>query len=191
MLDYYTKSELMDMGFAFVGENVKVFRKAQIINTKNVYLDHNCQIDDFVYLVASQNVHIGKRCHIAAFTSFIGGGEITICDYACIAIGTRLISGSDDFSKGNGMIGPCIPIEFRCITRSKIIFNKHSICGANSVILPGVIVGEGSAIGASSLVNKNTEAWGIYVGAPAQKIGERTKSKILGFETQLKNKYGY
>ena len=43
--------------------------------------------------------------------------------------------------------------------------------GANSTVLPGVVIGKGSLVGAGSLVSKNTEALGIYFGAPAVRHG--------------------
>jgi acetyltransferase-like isoleucine patch superfamily enzyme len=46
--------------------------------------------------------------------------------------------------------------------------------GAKSVIMP-VTIGEGAVIGAGSFVNKDLDPWGIYVGSPAKKIGERPK----------------
>jgi len=39
--------------------------------------------------------------------------------------------------------------------------------GAGSIILPGVTLHEGAAVGAMSLVNKDIEAWSIYAGVPA------------------------
>ena len=42
------------------------------------------------------------------------------------------------------------------------------------VIMP-VKIGEGAVIGANSFVNKDLDPWGIYVGSPAKKIGERKK----------------
>ena len=58
--------------------------------------------------------------------------------------------------------------------------------GANSVVLPGVTIREGSAVGALSLINKNLNKWEIYLGVPVKKIGDRSK-KII----DLSKKYLY
>ena len=47
--------------------------------------------------------------------------------------------------------------------------------GANAVIMPGITIGNGAVIGSNAFVNKDVESWGIYVGNPAKKIGEREK----------------
>ncbi len=48
----------------------------------------------------------------------------------------------------------------------KIILKKQAYVGANSVILPGVIIGEGAIVSAMSLVNKNIPAHEVWGGNP-------------------------
>ncbi len=50
------------------------------------------------------------------------------------------------------------------------IVEKDSKIGANSTILPGVVIGEGSLIGAGSVVTKNVDPKSIVIGNPARKI---------------------
>ena len=49
--------------------------------------------------------------------------------------------------------------------------------------MPGVTIGEGALVGANAFVNKDLEPWGIYVGAPCKKVGERKKPS-----EEMKNK---
>lgn len=46
-------------------------------------------------------------------------------------------------------------------------------------ILAGVTIGDGAVIGACSLVTRDVEPYGIYVGVPAKKIGSRFESGIV------------
>lgn len=55
---------------------------------------------------------------------------------------------------------------------------KHVIIGAGSVILPGVVLQEGVAVGAMSLVNKDCDEFTIYAGAPAKPIKKRSKNLL-------------
>jgi acetyltransferase-like isoleucine patch superfamily enzyme len=51
-----------------------------------------------------------------------------------------------------------------------VVIKKNAKIGANVTILPGIIIGENSLIGAGSVVTKNTGAHSIYVGNPAKFI---------------------
>ena len=39
-------------------------------------------------------------------------------------------------------------------------------------------MGEGCSFGAMCLINKSTEPWGIYVGAPARRVKERKRDLV-------------
>src|SRR5690606_4622792 len=82
--------------------------------------------------------------------------------------------------------GPTVPEHFRRPIRSFVHIKKHAIVGANTVILPGVTIGEGAAIGANSLVKDDCEPWTIYVGSPAKPIRSRESETILRMEAQLR-----
>jgi len=45
-------------------------------------------------------------------------------------------------------------------------------------VLPGVVLGEGTSVGALSMITKSTEAWSIYFGAPAKRIKLRSKELL-------------
>ena len=47
------------------------------------------------------------------------------------------------------------------------------------------MVREGCAVGAMSLIIKDTEEWGIYAGVPCKRLGERKKD-ILKLEEQFR-----
>ena len=65
-----------------------------------------------------------------------------------------------------------------------VFLGRHVIIGSGSVILPGCTIGEGSSVGALSLVTKNLDSWGVYVGAPARLAKARSK-KLLDLEKRL------
>ena len=62
--------------------------------------------------------------------------------------------------------------------------------GHNVTIMPGVTIGEGATVGAKSYVTRDCEAWGIYVGIPARKIGEKSRN-VLNLEQELLREEGY
>jgi galactoside O-acetyltransferase len=186
----YTRDELLGMGFAYVGRDIKVFRSSVLVNCANIHLGDGCQIDDFVHIISSKRVHIGRRVHIACFSSIAGGGEVTLEDYAGLSAGCRLISGTEDFL-GGGMTNPCVPEKYRNVTRSFIHVKKHAILGTNTIVHPGVTIHEGVATSSGTIVNKDLEAWSIYGGPLAKRIRERPKDVIVALEKDLIQEFGY
>ena len=55
----------------------------------------------------------------------------------------------------------------------EIYLDENVWIGGGATVLDGIIIKKGCVIGAGSVVTKNTEEYGIYVGNPARKIGNR------------------
>ncbi|WP_277619044.1 acyltransferase [Sulfurovum riftiae] len=156
--------------------NVKMFEFTKIIGVENIDFGKYIIIDDFVLIYAKNPINIGNYVHIASFTSISGGGEFVMGDFSAISSGCRIVTGTDDF-KGYGFGNSTIANEFRNITTGKVSIGKFAIVGGNSVILPGVTIGEGTSVGAGSIVTKDLEPWGIYIGN--KRIGWRNKKEVL------------
>jgi galactoside O-acetyltransferase len=62
---------------------------------------------------------------------------------------------------------------------------RHVIVGSGTVILPGVTLHDGVAVGALSLVNRDCAAFGVYAGIPVRPIGTRSR-KLLELERQFR-----
>lgn len=156
--------------------NVKTFEYTKIIGLENIEFGKNIIIDDFVLIYAKEKVKIENFVHIASFTSISGGGEFIMEEFSGLASGCRIITGSDDF-KDWGFGNPTIANEFRNSKTGKIKIGKFAIVGTNTTILPNVIIGEGVTIAANSLITKDLEPWGIYVGN--KRVGTRNKEEVL------------
>ena len=62
--------------------------------------------------------------------------------------------------------------------KKKIVLKKGCLIGMNSMVMPGVTIGEGAIIGAGSLVTKDIPAWTIATGRPA-KVVKQIPSRII------------
>jgi galactoside O-acetyltransferase len=111
-----------------------------------------------------------------------------IDDYSGLSSGVRVFTGNDDYS-GQWMTHPTVPGAYRKPLRSYVRIEKHVIVGANTVILPGVTIGEGVAIGANSLIKKDCEPWTVYFGTPARAVKARPREKILELESRLRTEH--
>jgi acetyltransferase-like isoleucine patch superfamily enzyme len=178
---YYTQEQLNNMGFKYVGKNVKISTKASIYNCDQIEIDDNSRIDDFC--VVSGKIKIGRNVHIAPFCLVAGGEKgIIFEDFSGLAYQVQVFTQSDDYS-GKTLTNPTVPDKYKKELKKKVVIGKHSIVGAGSIIMPGVTLAEGTSIGAQSLVRKKTEEWSIYLGNPAKKIMNRKKD-LLELEKQ-------
>jgi galactoside O-acetyltransferase len=172
------------MGFASLGENVLISDRASFYGISRIKIGSNVRIDDFCVLSAGLGgIDIGCYVHIAVYASLIGGGKISLSDFCNLSSRVSIYSSNDDYS-GATLTNPTIPSEFAGVTHADVFLGKHVIVGSGSVILPGVILEEGVAVGALSLITKSCKAFGIYSGNPAHRIKER-KRDLLGVEQRL------
>ncbi|MDR5907493.1 acyltransferase [Franzmannia qiaohouensis] len=179
---YYSEEQLLKIGFKHVGSNVKISDKASIYDAEEIEIGDHSRIDDFC--VISGKVSIGNYCHITPMCLVAGGKlGVLISDFSSLAYGVKVFSQSDDYT-GESMVNSLIPKKYKSEIFDKVRIERHVVVGANAVILPGVTVREGCAIGASALLLKSTDAWGIYAGVPASRIKERSK-KILELEAKF------
>ncbi len=155
---------------------VKTFEYTKIIGVENIEFGRNIIIDDFVLIHAKKKIRIGNHVHIACFTSITGGEELAMDDFSGISQGCRILTGSEDLLDW-GFGNPTIPEKYRNTKRAPIKIGKFVVVGANSVICPGVTIGEGVTVAACSVVTRNLEPWGVYAGN--RKISERDREGVL------------
>ena len=185
--NFYSDDELKSFKFKSLGKNVKIKKNVAIYFVENITIKDNVRIDDNTVIVASNNsttignyVHIASNCYIAASEG------LKMEDFSGLAPGVNIFTGSDDYS-GKKLTNPTVDRKYIGGKSGEVVLGRHVIIGSNSVILPGVHIGEGSSVGALSLVTKSLESWGVYFGAPVKKIKSRSK-KLLELEKEfLKN----
>jgi galactoside O-acetyltransferase len=184
-MSFYTVQELEVLGLKHFGKNVQISRYSRIYNANNIVIGNNVRIDDFCLLSASidKPFIIEDYIHISAGACIYGAAGIHIKSFSNISVGVKVFTMSDSFC-GNYLVGPTVPKEYRNVIESPLLIEKHTVIGANSVVLPGITIGEGVAIGANSLVNKDCEEWTIYVGTPLRKLKERER-KVLELEKMI------
>ena len=172
-----------------LGEDVRIFPLAKVIAPENVTMGSHIIIDDYVFLGRHESLTVGNHVHIASHVSVTGGGTTYLCDFVGLATGCRILSGTDDFVRG-GLTGPTVPEEFRVVERSVVTIGAHAVVGAPAVVLPGIHIGEGTTLGAGSVVTKDLEPWSVYVGSPARKVKDREKDATLAAERAYYERYG-
>ncbi len=169
---FLSEEDLENMGFKEYGRNVKISRNSSIYGPEKMRFGNNVRVDDFCIL--SGQVEIGSYVHIAAYVALYGSSGIIIEDFSGISGRTIVYSAMDDFG-GNYFTNPTVDPNYRNVISGNVILKRHVIIGAGSVILPDVTIGEGTAVGAMSLVKSSLDSWWIYMGIPVRKIRERER----------------
>ena len=107
---------------------------------KNIFIGYEVWMDfNNAHLIEIEdNVHVANRC-------------LLLCHQRDLS---KYFVG-DDYSK--------LPY-----TKKRIHLKKGCLIGMDSIILPGVTIGEGAIIAAGSLVSKNIPSWTIAAGRPAK-----------------------
>lgn len=108
---------------------------------------------------------------------------IHIDDYVHITGGCRLLCHQRDL-KGYCVNDNAAKLGYRL---GEIHIGKGCMIGMETMIMPGITIGEGAIVGAGSLVTKDIPAWTIAIGRPAKVIKEIPQRKL---SIQTKNLMG-
>jgi acetyltransferase-like isoleucine patch superfamily enzyme len=141
-----------------------------------VTVNENSQVNGTIsFDNKNAKVSIGKRSFVNAI--IVSAKSIEIGDDVMIAWGTTVVdhnSHSISFSKRSEDVKNWMQ-GYKDWTHVKI--SPVKICdkvwiGFNVIILKGVTIGEGSVVGAGSVVTKDVPPWTIVAGNPAKIIRE-------------------
>ena len=181
---FLTAAELDGLGLASVGKGVRISRRASIYGAAQLHIGENVRIDDFVVISSGQGgIRIGSHVHIAVFGILMGAAHIELRDFANLSSRVTVYSSSDDFS-GHHMTSPVIPSRFTGVTNAPVTIGRHALLGTGCTLLPGVTIGDGTAVGAMTLVKKSLDPYSIYAGSPIRRLGDRSR-RLLELEVQF------
>ncbi|APB34912.1 putative transferase acetyltransferase [Gloeomargarita lithophora Alchichica-D10] len=166
-------------GHVQLGENFVLGSFSQILVEQDATLiigDHSW-IANNCYIAPGEGctISIGHRTTLQPRSQIIG--DVTIGDDVLIAPNCLLSSGTHMYD-----YIPELKIREQdrkyCENNSNGYSNPIKIgndcwLGVNSVILPGVTIGEGSVIGANAVVTKDVEPYSVVGGVPAKLIKKR------------------
>lgn len=181
---FLSREEIQKMGFRSVGENCLISRFSRFYGASRMAIGDHVRIDDFCVL--SGRIEIGNHVHVAAQCSLFGGDDlsaITLHDFSGLSGRTTIYARSDDYS-GNWMTNPTVPEHLTHVVSKPVSIGRHAIVGAGSVILPGVSLGDGAALGAMSLATKSIPDSTIHSGIPARRVRRRAV-RLFELEREL------
>lgn len=128
-------------------------------------------------LIRKMGCHVGKNTFFGDYvrmdTSY--ADMIYIGDYTHITSGCRLLCHQRDltgYCKGDN----AADLGYKT---GEIHIGKGVMVGMETIIMPGVTIGDGAIIGAGSIVTRDIPAWTIATGRPARVVKEIPERKIV------------
>lgn len=174
------------------------FPKARLIrfpidirNKKNIDFGENlttgvgCRIETFPQIITEskllkfgKNVQLNDYVHIAAVHSVEIGNNVLMASKIYISDCTHgsYIGNEDDSD-------PLTIPKDRPLSVKPVLIEANVWLGEFVSVLPGVTIGEGTIVGANSVVSKSLPPYVIAVGSPAKPI------KFYNFESKRWEKY--
>lgn len=146
-----------------IEEGVRVFHPEQIEIDDNVYIGHDTILKGYHRNRMSIGSHtwIGQRCFLHS------AGGIQIGRAVGIGPGAAILTSAHIEQELQTPI-ICNDLDF-----SEVKIGDGCDIGVNSIILPGITVGEGSIIGAGSIVTKDVPSFCVVAGNPARLLRKR------------------
>lgn len=176
---FLTAAALAAMGFRSIGKNLEISDRASFYGNSNISLADDVRIDDFCVVSAGTGgLSIGQHVHVAVHSSII------ISDFCNISSRVAIYSSNDDYS-GAAMTNPTVPAVYTNVHHAAVFLGRHVIVGSGSVVLPGVTLHDGVAIGALSLANRDCAPFGVFAGNPLRWIKDRQQG-LLELERQFR-----
>ena len=148
-----------------------IYRFAELRATRaSVTIDEKTMVCPYAIVkTVDGSINIGKRVWIAQ-NCMVDGSHIDIGDDCILAPYVHIIAGNhrfDDVSK---------PINEQGGVSKPIRVGRDCWIGSKAIVMGGVTIGEGSVIGAGSVVTKDIPPYSIAVGVPAKVVGSRHNS---------------
>lgn len=143
----------------------------KLCKKKFQYFADSAEIRAGAYVVGCSQIRIGERVIVRPNSMFFGETandlktSIIIEDDVMMGAGVQIHVNNHKFERTD------IPfIDQGYYPDEQVTVKKGSWLGANSILLPGVTIGEYSVIGAGSVVTKSVPSGVVAVGNPAKII---------------------
>lgn len=147
-------------------------------NLNQIQIGNNSTINDYsAIIVANDNLNdltnsymiIGNNTYIGEFNNIrAAGGIVKIGDNCLISQHITIVASNHSIKKG-----VLISKQKWDVKNISTEIMDDVWIGSNSVIMPGITIGEGAVIGAGSVVTKSIPPYAIAFGNPAKVIKYR------------------
>jgi acetyltransferase-like isoleucine patch superfamily enzyme len=135
-----------------LARGVSIGRSTHLIATNEMAQIPGCEIS------IAENSTINENCNLRG-----SGGKIIIGRNCIVAQFVSIIASNHDISAAENMKDEKWSIE-----KTKVEIGDNVWIGANSVLLPGISIGDGAVIAAGSVVTRSVQKNSVVAGVPAK-----------------------
>jgi len=149
--------------------NLSVFtgrQRARILRRAGVHSGAGVEIEPGFRIAGDHDLWLGDGCFINHDVYIDCVAEVRFGANSGMAQGARIITSHHDIRNPDDERLES-PTEPRAVTIGSQVW-----IGAGSTVLPGVTIANRCVIAANSLIGKDTEPGGVYLGVPARRIRE-------------------
>ncbi len=155
----------------FLEDRVKL-RKGVSIRSfychNTIHLGRNSSVHEYTIIKSKGgDIFIGENTFISSFVNISAVGNVYIGKNVMLANGCRIETGTHGFGNLNH------PIKEQKVESHGINIGDDCWLGAGVKVMDNVTVGQGSVLGAGSVVTRDVPPYSIAVGVPARLIKKR------------------
>lgn len=131
-----------------------------------IIIDERTAVNPYAIVKTDGSIRIGKRVWIAQ-NCMVDGPDIEIGDDCILAPYVHIIAGNHGFEDAKR------PINEQGVVSKPVRIGRDCWIGSRAIVLGGVVIGEGSVVGAGAVVTKDIPPYSIAIGVPAKVVGSR------------------
>lgn len=154
----------------FLGKGVHIDKNVELMRfPKNITIDDDVVIKEGARICSCNSaakISIGKRTTVGYHNFIFASEKITIGDDCLIAPFVYIVDSNHTMKKESNINQQ--PNQTKAIAIGNDVW-----IASNVTILMGVTIADGAVIAANSVLNKDVNAFEIWGGSPAKKIGQR------------------
>lgn len=149
---------------------VWVFHPENIVIGNNVYIGHGAFLKGYYknLMTIGDNAWIGQCCFLHSGGGLRIGNNVGIGPFAKFLTQQHVEEGLDK------------PLVFCRQEYREVVVEDDCDIGIGSIILPGVTIGRGAIVGASSVVTRDVAPYTVVAGVPARFLRRRRPSSKAG-----------
>ena len=132
-----------------------------------------CAVHHGLAVRAARRVSIGGDCWIDEGVRLDGRGGLSIGGHVSIGSEVQIWTAQHDWRSP----------DF-AYTAAPVRIGDRAWVNTRSIILPGVVIGEGAVVAAGAVVTKDVAPWALVAGVPARVVGTRARDLAYNLDAR-------